>query len=116
VTSELDKNETVVRQVLGELPFPACRWQLIAQAAVYGADSVTMAKLHRLPPRRYTDCEDVTAAIVAAQHARPRPRSYRPVVIPMNVKHRSLVVAVSAPEDGRPPRTHAPARAAHRAS
>jgi hypothetical protein len=98
VTSELDKNQTVVRQVLGELPFPAFRWQLIAQAAVYGADSVTMAKLHRLPPRRFADREEVTAAIIASQHVRPRPRRYRPVVIPMNVKSRSLVVAVAAPE------------------
>jgi hypothetical protein len=97
VTSELD-NLKVVRQVLGDLPFPAYRWQLIAQAAVYGADSVTMAKLHRLPVRRYADPEEVTAAIIATQHARPRPRRYRPVVIPMNVKHRPLVVAVAVPE------------------
>jgi hypothetical protein len=95
VTSD---NETVVRQVLGELPFPAYRWQLIAQAAVYGADSVTMAKLHRLPIRRYTDVEEVAAAVTATQYARPRPRRYRPVVIPMNVKHRPLVVAVAAPD------------------
>jgi hypothetical protein len=97
VTSELD-NLKVVRQVLGDLPFPAYRWQLIAQAAVYGADSVTMAKFHRLPVRRYADPEEVTAAIIATQHARPRPRRYRPVVIPMNVKHRPLVVAVAVPE------------------
>jgi len=98
VTSELDKNGTVVRQVLGDMPFPAYRWQLIAQATVYGADSVTMAKLHRLPLKRYADCEEVTAAINAVQQARPRPRRYRPVVIPMNVRHRSLVVAVAAPD------------------
>jgi hypothetical protein len=98
VTSELNDNQTVVRQVLGELPFPAYRWQLIAQATVYGADSVTMAKLHRLPLKRYADCEEVSAAIIATQHARPRPRRYRPVVIPMNVKHRPLVVAVAAPD------------------
>jgi hypothetical protein len=97
VTSEAD-NETVVRQVLGDLPFPAYRWQLIAQATVYGADSVTMAKLHRLPPRRYTDREEVAAAIIATQYVRPRPRHYRPVVIPMNVRHRPLVVAVAVPD------------------
>ncbi|TDV36027.1 DUF2795 domain-containing protein [Actinophytocola oryzae] len=94
---ELD-NEKVVRQVLGDLPFPAFRWQLIAQAAVYGADSVTMGKLHRLPVRRYADREEVTAAIIAAQHVRPRPRRYRRMVIPMNVRHRPLVVAVAAPD------------------
>jgi hypothetical protein len=98
VTSEHDNNETVVRQVLGDLSFPAYRWQLIAQAAVYGADSVTMAKFHRLPVRRYADRDEVTAAIIAAKQARPRPRQYRPVVIPMNVKHRPLVVAVAAPD------------------
>jgi hypothetical protein len=92
VTSD---NETVVRQVLGDLPFPAFRWQLIAQATVYGADSVTMAKLHRLPIRRYSDVEEVAAAVTAALRARPRPRRYRPVVIPMNVRHRPLVVAVA---------------------
>jgi hypothetical protein len=97
VTSDQD-NEKVVQQVFGDLPFPAYRWQLIAQAAVYGADSVTMAKLHRLPPRRYADPEEVTAAINASQHVRPRPRRYRPVVIPMNVKLRPLVVAVAAPD------------------
>ena len=89
-------NEIVVRQVFCDLPFPAYRWQLIAQAAVYGADAVTMAKLHRLPVRRYVDCDDVAAAIVAAQHARPRPRRIRPRPIPMNVPHRSLIVAVVA--------------------
>jgi hypothetical protein len=94
VTSEQD-NETVVRQVFGELPFPAFRWQLIAQAAEYGADSVTMGKLQRLPPRRYSDCADVTAAIAAAAYARPRRRRpYRPPVIPMNVRNRPLVVTV----------------------
>lgn len=95
--SERD-NEKVVRQVFDDLPFPAYRWQLIAQATVYGADSVTMAKLHRLPPRRYADTAEVTAAIIATQHVRPQPRRYRPMVIPMNVRHRPLVVAVAVPE------------------
>ncbi len=94
MTSDLD-NETVVRQVFGDLPFPVYRWQLIAQAAEYGADAVTMAKLHRLPVRRYTDCADVAATIVVALRARPRPRLYRPRVIPMNVPHRSLIVSVA---------------------
>jgi hypothetical protein len=98
VTSEEADNETVVRQVFDDLPFPAYRWQLIAQATVYGADSVTMAKLHRLPPRRYTDPGEVAATILATRYARPRPRRYRPVVIPMNVKHRPLVVAVAVPD------------------
>jgi len=98
VTSERDNNEKVVHQVFGDLPFPAFRWQLIAQAAVYGADSVTMAKLHRLPPRRYANTEEVAAAICATQQARPRPRRYRPVVIPMNVRARSLVVPVAVPQ------------------
>src|SRR3954452_2009368 len=90
VTPELD-NLKVVRQVLGDLPFPAYRWQLIAQAAVYGADSVTMAKLHRLPVRRYADAAEGVAAIMPTMHARPRPRRYRPMVVPMNVRHRPLV-------------------------
>ncbi len=90
-------NETVVQQVFWDLPFPAYRWQLIAHAAVYGADAVTMSKLHRLPLRRYSDCEDVAATIVAVQHSRPRPRRCRPMTIPMNVPHRSLIVSVVVP-------------------
>jgi hypothetical protein len=86
--------ETVVQQVFWDLQFPAYRWQLIAHAAVYGVDAVTMSKLHRLPLRRYHDCDDVTATIVAVQNTRPRPRRYRPVAIPMNVPHRSLIVSV----------------------
>lgn len=82
---------TVVHQVLSDLEFPACRWQLIAEAVTYGADNVTLAKLHRLPPRRYVSCEEVAAAIDAS--CRPRqPR--RAMVIPMNVPHRSLVTSV----------------------
>ena len=85
---------TVVHQVFWDLAFPSYRWQLIAHAAVYGVDAVTMSKLHRLPLRRYTDCADVAATIVAVQHTRPRPRRYRPATIPMNVPHRSLIVSV----------------------
>jgi len=58
---------TVIRQVLDGLRFPAQRWQLIAQGELYGADVVTMAKLHRLPPRLYLDCDDVTAEIIATR-------------------------------------------------
>lgn len=86
-------NGTVFHQVLSDLEFPACRWQLIAEAVAYGADNVTLAKLHRLPPRRYVSCEEVAAAIDATCRRRlPR----RAVVIPMNVPHRSLVVSVVA--------------------
>jgi uncharacterized protein DUF2795 len=83
----------VMAQVLSDLPFPAHRWQLIAEAAVYGADSVTTGKLHRLPARLYADCADVTAAIAGAPQ-RPRPPRRR-LVVPMNVPQRSLVRAVS---------------------
>jgi hypothetical protein len=86
--------ETVVEQVFWDLAFPAYRWQLIAHAAVYGVDAVTMSRLHRLPLRRYTDCDDVTTTIVAVQHSRPRQPRYRPVTVPMNVPHRSLIVSV----------------------
>ena len=84
----------MVRQVFWDLEFPAYRWQLIAHAAVYGADAVTMSKLHRLPLQHYTDCDDVATTIVAVLNARPRPRRYRPATIPMNVPHRSLIVSV----------------------
>lgn len=80
---------TVIRQVLDGLRFPAQRWQLIAQGTLYGADVVTMAKLHRLPPRLYVDCDDVTAEIIAT--ARRRPTVTLPVSVPGSVPTRADV-------------------------
>lgn len=70
---------TVVHQVFSDLEFPACRWQLIAEAVAYGADNVTLAKLHRLPPRRFVSREEVAAAIDATcRRRKPRPGSGDP--------------------------------------
>ena len=48
-----------------------------------------MAKLHRLPPRLYVDCDDVTAEIIAT--ARRRPTVTLPVSVPGSVPTRADV-------------------------
>ena len=50
-----------LRFVLDGLDFPAERWQILTQADIYGADSVTVQRLRRLPSRvdSYRDLGDV---------------------------------------------------------
>jgi len=55
-----------VAAVLDGLRFPAHRWEVIAQAELYGTDMVTRRRLHRLPVRLYADCDDVAATVTAA--------------------------------------------------
>ncbi|HWC82757.1 MAG TPA: DUF2795 domain-containing protein [Pseudonocardiaceae bacterium] len=47
--------------VLADLDFPAQRWEIVTQADMYGADSVTAGQLSRLPARDrpYHDLRDV---------------------------------------------------------
>jgi len=75
---------TVVRQVLDGLRFPAQRWQVITQGEIYGADRVTMAKLHELPVRLYVNCDDVTAEILTTR------RLGRTVAMPIVVDARQM--------------------------
>lgn len=52
-----------IGQVLHGLSFPAARWQVMAEADHYGADSVTRAQLSTLPIRTYPDLAEVLAAL-----------------------------------------------------
>ena len=63
-----------VAAVLDGLCFPAYRWEVIAQAELFGTDSVTRRRLHRLPARLYADCDDVAATVRAADAAADRRR------------------------------------------
>jgi hypothetical protein len=63
-----------VAAVLDGLRFPAYRWEVIAQAQLYGADMVTSRRLHRLPARLYADCDDVAATVNATDAAADRRR------------------------------------------
>jgi hypothetical protein len=52
-----------IGQVLAGLSFPAARWQVLAQADHYGADSVSRAQLSTLPVHNYPDLAEVLAAL-----------------------------------------------------
>jgi hypothetical protein len=55
-------------QVLAGQPFPAARWELIVGADLYGADALTMSKLHALPAVRLGSLADVLKAVERARH------------------------------------------------
>jgi hypothetical protein len=59
----------LVRRMLDGLPFPARRWQLLAQAELNGVDAVTHERLRRLPEREYANADDVAYAL--AHQVRP---------------------------------------------
>src|ERR1044072_2388164 len=52
-----------LRQTLAGQQFPAQRWELIATAEAYGADSVTLKELQDLPPMRFHSLADVSLAV-----------------------------------------------------
>ena len=52
-----------IGQVLVGLSFPAARWQVLAEADHYGADSVSRAQLSTLPIGTYPDLAEVLAAL-----------------------------------------------------
>ena len=58
-----------VAAVLDGLRFPAYRWEVIAQAELYGTDMVTRRRLHRLPVRLYADSDDVADTVTATDAA-----------------------------------------------
>ncbi|MBB4909060.1 DUF2795 domain-containing protein [Actinophytocola algeriensis] len=71
-----------VAAVLDGLRFPAYRWEVIAQAELYGTDMVTRRRFHRLPARLYADCDDVADTVRATGAAADRRRlahRYAPV-------------------------------------
>lgn len=67
-------NRADVAAVLDGLRFPAYRWEVIAQAELYGTDMVTRRRLHRLPARLYADCDDVATTVLATDAAADRRR------------------------------------------
>jgi hypothetical protein len=59
----MSMGETVVRQVLHGLCYPAEKWQILTQADLYGADSATRAALQGLPARVYGSPSDIALAL-----------------------------------------------------
>jgi hypothetical protein len=73
---------TRIGQVLDGVEFPAAKWQLIAHADHYGADSVTRSELWALPVGVYPDLLSVLVATgmparPAPSHTVPPPAAYR---------------------------------------
>jgi hypothetical protein len=52
-----------LREVLGNLSYPADKWQIVACAEVYGFDYATRRTLHALPVRRYSDPAEVVSVL-----------------------------------------------------
>jgi hypothetical protein len=50
-------------EILGDLTYPAEKWQVTACADIYGVDMRTRRALYSLPVRTYRDVEDVTAEL-----------------------------------------------------
>jgi hypothetical protein len=65
-----------IAQVLAGLAYPAAKWQILAEADHYGADSASRAQLWSLPARIYPGLGDVLAAlglVALERRARSRP-------------------------------------------
>ncbi len=54
---------TSLTKVLGELTFPAEKWEITTCAEIYGADLSTRRRLYDLPVRTYRDRTDIAAAL-----------------------------------------------------
>jgi len=52
-----------VREILGELAYPAQKWQITASAEIHGADVHTRRMLYDLPARVYESEADVRSAL-----------------------------------------------------
>ncbi|GLZ46200.1 hypothetical protein Acsp06_23850 [Actinomycetospora sp. NBRC 106375] len=57
--------------VLGDLAFPAQRWQVLTAGEMYGTDTVTRGLLERLPERRYQSLGEVVGVLAAVLSGRP---------------------------------------------
>jgi Protein of unknown function (DUF2795) len=58
---------SLLSEVLGDLSYPAEKWQITTCAQIYGADIHTRRSLYHLPSRTYADAADVTAAIESTE-------------------------------------------------
>jgi Protein of unknown function (DUF2795) len=50
---------TTLPEVLGDVTYPAEKWQIITCAEIYGADVHTRRELYKLPPRVYQSVADI---------------------------------------------------------
>jgi len=76
--SDLRADAARLTHVLGDVAFPAAKWQLIMHAEDRGADAPTRADLWRLPAGEYAEVAEVLAALgLATDQARPLP-GFRP--------------------------------------
>ncbi|MHC1558461.1 DUF2795 domain-containing protein [Actinomycetospora sp. C-140] len=57
--------------VLGDLAFPARRWQVLTAGEMYGIDTVTRGLLERLPERHYQSLGEVVGVLAAVLSGRP---------------------------------------------
>ena len=52
-----------LHDVLQDLCFPAQRWQILAEADMYGVDTEMRTQLYALPARLYENCADIASAM-----------------------------------------------------
>ena len=67
-----------VAPVLGALGFPARRWQVLAEADLYGVDSVTRSLLTALPELTYPSFADLLHVLAAVMHGASLPSGLPP--------------------------------------
>ncbi|MDF2979916.1 MAG: hypothetical protein K0S40_4644 [Actinomycetospora sp.] len=61
----------VLAAVLGDLVFPARRWQVLTAGDLYGVDTTTRGLLALLPERHYSSLAEIAAVITAVLAGRP---------------------------------------------
>jgi hypothetical protein len=67
-----------LRPALQNLCFPAQRWQILAEADMYGTETEIRTRLYALPVRLYESCADVAGAMESVRTLDPEdipPRS-----------------------------------------
>lgn len=50
---------TSLPEILGDITYPAEKWQITTCAELYGADIHTRRELYKLPPRVYQSVADI---------------------------------------------------------
>ncbi|MDD7942544.1 DUF2795 domain-containing protein [Actinomycetospora lutea] len=90
--------------VLGDLTFPADRWQVLTTADMYGVDTVTRTMLERLPERRHHSLGEVVAVLAAVLSGRPVAAVGQagPPRVPHTAPRRGPVVAQTVRPVARP--------------
>ncbi|GAA4934783.1 DUF2795 domain-containing protein [Actinomycetospora succinea] len=97
--------------VLGDLVFPADRWQVLTAAEMYGVDTVSRTLIERLPERRYHSLGEIVAVLAAVLSGRPVAAVGQagPPRLPRTAPRRGPVVARPARPVARPAE-HRPVR------